>query len=154
MVRLESMTAAEQKMTLSLPCAEFKTNPFLSGPPLKKRRVAIVTTSGLHCRNDRPFTISPHDFYRVIPGTVGGNDLVMSHGAASFDRSGFQRDLNVVFPIDRLRELEDEGVIGSLADVHYSISSSHQGKDFEEPCKEIAKLLKKDNVNAFILTPV
>lgn len=154
MARIENMTEQERQRTLSLPCAEFDTNPCVSGPPLSERRVAIVTTSGLHCRHDHPFTISPDDFYRVIPGTVGGNDLVMSHGAASFDRSGFQRDLNVVFPIDRLRELKEEGVIGSLADFHYSLSSAHRGEDFAKPCKEIAGLLKNDNVNAVILTPV
>lgn len=154
MVRLEKLSEREQELLLSLPCPEFDTNPFVSGPPLNERRVAIVTTSGLHCRNDRPFTISPDDFYRVIPGNVGVNDLVMSHGAASFDRSGFQRDCNVVFPLDRLREMVDEGIIGSLADFHYSVSSAHQGTDFEVPMKEVAGLLKKDNVDAVVLTPV
>lgn len=154
MVRLEKLSERERELLLSLPCPEFDSNPYVSGPPLKERRVAIVTTSGLHCRNDRPFSIDPNDFYRVIPGTVEANDLVMSHVAASFDRSGFQRDWNVVFPLDRLRELVDDGVIGSLADYHYSISSAHQGTDFETPMKEVADLLKKDNVNAVVLTPV
>jgi len=154
MVRLEKLSEREQEMLLSLPCIEFDSNPFISGPPLNKRRVAVVTTSGVHCRNDRPFTIDPNDFYRVIPGSVESKNLVMSHGAASFDRSGFQRDCNVVFPIDRLRELVDEGVIGSLAEYHYSVSSAHQGADFETPMKEVAELLKKDNVDAVVLTPV
>ena len=154
MVRLEKLSEREQEMLLGLPCIEFDSNPFVSGPPLNERRVAIVTTSGVHCRNDRPFTIDPNDFYRVIPGTVDAGDLVMSHGAASFDRSGFQRDCNVVFPIDRLRELLDERIIGSLADFHYSVSSAHQGSDFEAPMKEVAGLLKKDKVDAVVLTPV
>jgi D-proline reductase (dithiol) PrdB len=154
MVRLEKLSEREQEMLLGLPCPEFESSPFISGPPLKERRVAIVTTAGLHCRNDRPFIIDPNDFYRVIPGTVEANDLVMSHVAASFDRSGFQRDWNVVFPLDRLRELVDDGIIGSVADFHYSVSSAHQGSDYETPMREIASLLKKDNVNAVILTPV
>ncbi|MBN2239142.1 MAG: hypothetical protein JW712_05160 [Dehalococcoidales bacterium] len=154
MARMELMSEEDRKRTLSLPCVEFDTNPFVSGPPLKERRVAIVTTSGLHMRHDRPFTISPDDFYRVIPGNVVPNDLVMSHGAASFDRSGYQRDCNVVFPIERLREMLDDGVFESLANFHYSVSSAHQGTDFETPMKEVAGLLKKDNVDAVILTPV
>jgi len=154
MVRLETLSEDEQKLLMSLPCPTFGTNPFVSGPSLKDRRVAIVTTSGLHCRNDRPFQIDPNDFYRVIPGNVGANDLVMSHIAASFDRSGFQRDWNVVFPLDRLRELAEEGVIGSLADFHYSISSAHSAEEFESPMREIGALLKKDNVDAAVLTPV
>ena len=154
MVRLETLSEDEQRLLLGLPCHTFETQPWVIGPPLKERRVAIVTTSGLHRRDDRPFQIDPNDFYRVIPGDVQANDLVMSHMAASFDRSGYQRDWNVVFPLDRLRELVDEGIIGSLADFHYSVSSAHQAAEFDAPSREIAGLLKKDNVNALVLTPV
>ena len=44
----------------------------------------------------------------------------MTHASVNHDRSGFQEDINVVFPIDRFKELESEGVIGRLADVNYS----------------------------------
>jgi len=154
MVRLDDVSEEERKMLLSLPCPTFETNPWVSGPPLSERRLAIITTAGLHTRNDRPFQIDPNDFYRVIPGDVQANDLVMSHLAASFDRSGFQRDWNVVFPLDRLREMEAEGTIGSLADFHYSVSAVHKPEEFQVCSAEIAGFLKKDNVNAVLLLPV
>jgi len=154
MVRMETLSEHEQNLLLSLPCPTFETRPFVSGPPLKERRVAIVTTSGLHRRDDRPFQMDPNDFYRVIPGNVTANDLVMSHISAGFDRSGFQRDWNVVFPLDRLGELAEEGIIGSVADFHYSVNVVHQVDEFDAPMREIASLLKKDNVNAVVLTPV
>lgn len=154
MVRLENVSEEERKLLLSLPCVTFDTNPWVEGPPLKERRLAIVTTAGLHLRSDRPFQIDPNDFYRVIPGNVQANDLVMSHLAASFDRSGYQRDWNVVFPLDRLREMENEGIFGSLADFHYSVSSAHRGEEFEAPAREIAGFLKSDNVDAVLLLPV
>jgi D-proline reductase (dithiol) PrdB len=137
-----------------MPCPSFDTSPWANAPALDKARVAIITTAGLHMRNDRPFQLVPHDFYRVIPGDVQANDLVMSHLAASFDRSGFQRDWNVCFPLDRLRELESEGIIGSLAAFHYSVSSAHSAEEFDAPAHEIGRLLKKDNVNAALLFPV
>ncbi len=154
MVRLDDVSPEEKKLLLSLPCPTFETSPWVSGPPLKERRLAVITTAGLHTRNDRPFQMDPNDFYRVIPGNAEANDLVMSHLAASFDRSGFQRDWNVVFPLDRLREMEQEGEIGSLADFHYSVSSVHKPEEFQICCQEIAGLLKKDNVNAALLLPV
>ena len=154
MVRLESLSEPEQKLLMSLPCPTFDTNPWASAPTPDKARIAIVTTAGLHTRNDRPFQIIPDDFYRVIPGDVQANDLVMSHLAASFDRSGFQRDWNVCFPLDRLREMEEKGAIGSLAAFHYSVSSAHSAEEFDAPAREIARLLKKDNVNAVLLFPV
>jgi D-proline reductase (dithiol) PrdB len=98
--------------------------------------------------------MDPNDFYRVIPGDAQANDLVMSHLAASFDRSGFQRDWNVVFPLDRLREMAEEGIIGSLADFHYSVSAVHKPEEFQICAAEIAGFLKKDNVNAVLLLPV
>lgn len=154
MVRLDRVSEAERKMLLSFPCPSFETRPWVSGPSLNQRRLAIISTAGLHLRHDRPFQLDPNDFYRVIPGDVQANDLVMSHVAASFDRSGFQRDWNVVFPLDRLREMVEEGIIGSLADFHYSVSSAHQEKEYEAPAQEIAGLLKKDRVNAVLLLPV
>jgi D-proline reductase (dithiol) PrdB len=154
MVRLEKVSAEERKLLLSLPTVSFNTNPFVGGPPLRERRLALVTTAGLHLRSDRPFQIDPNDFYRVIPGDVNANDLIMSHLAASFDRSGFQQDWNVVFPLDRLREMQREGIIGSLADFHYSVSSAHRGEEFAAPAREIAGLLQKDGVNAVLLLPV
>jgi D-proline reductase (dithiol) PrdB len=153
-VRLDKVSEAERKMLLRLPCPTFESQPWVSGPPLSQRRLAIITTAGLHLRHDQPFQLDPNDFYRVIPGDVQANDLVMSHLAASFDRSGFQRDWNVVFPLDRLREMVAEDTIGSLADFHYSVSSAHQAKEFEAPAQEIAGLLKKDKVNAVLLLPV
>src|SRR4030042_920189 len=154
MVRLEKVSEEERKMLLGLPCPSFESNPWVGGPPLRERRLAIITTAGLHMRDDRPFQLDPNDFYRVIPGDVRPNDLVMSHIAASFDRSGFQRDWNVVFPIDRLREIARDGIIGSLADFHYSVSSAHRGEELKAPAYEMAGLLKKDGVNAVLLLPV
>jgi len=43
--------------------------------------------------------------YRVIPGDIAARDLVMTHISTNFDRTGFQQDWNVVFPLDRLKEL-------------------------------------------------
>jgi D-proline reductase (dithiol) PrdB len=154
MVRLESVSKEEREMLLRFPQPTFDTQPWVMPPPVKESRIAIITTAGLHTRNDRPFQINPDDFYRVIPGDVRTNELVMSHIAASFDRSGYQRDCNVVFPIDRLRELADEGIIGSLAGFHYSVNSAHRANEFEAPAREIADLLKKDNVDAALLFPV
>jgi D-proline reductase (dithiol) PrdB len=153
-MRLEKVSEEERKILLSFKMPSFETHPWVNGPPLNERRVAIVTTAGLHGRHDRPFSRDPDDFYRVIPGDVQPNDLVMSHMATSFDRTGFQRDWNVVFPLDRLREMEAEGIIGSLAAFHYSYASVRAQPDRPEPIREIAGLLKKDSVNAVLLFPV
>ena len=105
MARLDQMTEAERKHLEKLSCPTFETQPWVEGAPLGNRRLAIVSTAGLHSRNDRPFTLDSGDYYRVIPGDIKADDLVMTHVSTNFDHTGFQQDWNVVFPIDRLREL-------------------------------------------------
>ena len=154
MVRLDQLSEAERKYHEELSCPTFEARPWVEGPPLSQRRVAIVSTAGLHKRGERPFTLEPGDYYRVIPGHLKANDLVMTHVSANFDRSGFQQDWNVVFPVDRLRELAEEGVIGSVADLHYSFMGAHDPVSMEQQARNVAGLLKKDKVDAVLFLPV
>jgi D-proline reductase (dithiol) PrdB len=68
------------------------------------------------------------------------NDLVMSHTSTNFDRTGFQQDWNVVFPLDRLRELTDQGLIGSIADFHYSFMGATDPKLMEPMARDLVPL--------------
>jgi D-proline reductase (dithiol) PrdB len=153
-VRLADLPEVEARHLLAKPCPRFPTEPFVAGPPLKQRRVAIVTTAGLHRRDQPTFNLADTG-YRVIDGTTTGRDLVMSHSSVNFDRTGFQQDINVVFPIDRLRELAREGAIGSLAAYHYSLMGAlWEPDEVETSARQIAGLLKQDQVDAALLVPV
>jgi D-proline reductase (dithiol) PrdB len=132
-------------------CPTFESRPWVEGPPVSQRRVAIIATSGVHMPNDRPFQYGVRETYRVIPGNIQADDLTMSHGETTFDRIGFQQDSNMLFPIDRLRELVSEGVIGSLADFHYSFGAPMSDEDTEAAAREIAGLLKRDKVDAALM---
>jgi D-proline reductase (dithiol) PrdB len=154
MVRLDQMNETERRYLEKTPCPTFHTHPWVEGPPVSKRRVSIVSTAGLHARGDRPFTFEPGDYYRIIPGTIEANNLVMTHISTNFDHTGFQQDWNIIFPIDRLKELAGEGMIGSVADFHYSFMGAHDPMAMEQEARLIAGLLRKDDVEAIILLPV
>lgn len=154
MAILENLPELEQKHLIALPCPTFEKKPWADGPPLNQRRVAIISTAGLHRKDDRPFTMAAGDFYRVIPGDIKANDLVMSHVSTNFDRSGYQQDWNVIFPLDRLNEFCEQGVIGSVADYHYSFMGAHDPVPLEATARDIAGLMKKDRVDAAFLVPV
>jgi D-proline reductase (dithiol) PrdB len=79
---------------------------------------------------------------------------MMSHVSVNFDRTGWQRDVNVVYPIDRLNELAAEGVIGSVAATHYSFMGATDPKLMEGNARELAGRLKADRVDAVVLLPV
>ena len=154
MAILEELPEMERQFLEALECPVFETRPWIKGPPLSERRVAIISTAGLHGKQDRPFTFDPGDYYRVIPGNIEAKDLIMSHVSTNFDRSGFQQDWNVLFPLDRLRELRDQGVIGSVAEYHYSFMGAHDPVPMEPTARSLAGLLKKDGVDAALLIPV
>ena len=158
MVRLSDLPDAERAHHIDrlqmLP--HFEVPTLVEGGPLNRRRVAIITTAGLHVRQDQPYEGAASGMdYRVIPGDAEADDLVMSHVSVNFDRSGFQSDWNVVFPLDRLKELVSEKIIGSVARFHYSfMGAAWPITKFESKVRELAGLLKQDHVDAVVLSPV
>lgn len=153
MARLSDLPASVRAALEGLDCPRFDTDPWVDGPPLAERRVAIVSTAGLHHRGERPFTVGASD-YRVIDGEVPVNELVMSHVSTNFDRSGFQQDVNVVFPIERLRELAAQRRIGSVATYHYSFMGATAPEQMASTAAHLAPMLAADDVDAILLAPV
>jgi D-proline reductase (dithiol) PrdB len=153
MARMEDLPEGEREMLRTIELPTFETTPFVRGAPLSKRRVSIISTAALQKRDDRIFDIGENS-YRIIPGDVDPNEVVMSHGSANFDRTGFQQDLNVCFPLERLHELAAEGFIGSVADFHYSVSGAVSPQRNEESVREIARLMKREAVDTVLLVPI
>lgn len=122
--------------------------------PLSESRVAIVTSAALHRPADEMFTQGDTS-YRCLDRS--DRELVLGHWSPNFDRSGFSIDLNVVYPIDRLEELEEQGVIGSVAPHHYSFAGNQPDMlsairlDSGPAC---AESLIADDVDVVLLTPV
>jgi D-proline reductase (dithiol) PrdB len=154
MVDVKNLPEEERKHLTGKKLEPFQTAPFIHGPPLHERRVAIVTTAGLHRVGDMQFLMVDLS-YRVLPGDIRGEELAMTHSSVHFDRTGFRDDVNVVFPIDRLRELAKIGVIGSVAGIHYSLMGAGWPPEMiENTAHQLAKLLLEDGVNAVVLSPV
>jgi D-proline reductase (dithiol) PrdB len=153
MTRLTDLPPAQATRLAELECPSFDTQPWVTGPPLSRRRVAIVSSAGLVRRGEEPFRGRDPD-YRVIPADTKSRELLISHISINFDRTGFQEDWNVVFPIDRLNELANESMIGSVAGSHYSFMGATDPLELEPYAREVAGRLKADAVNAVILSPV
>ncbi len=137
-----------------LPVPEFEETAFTTPPPLSECRVAIVTSAALHRAGEDGFTQGDTG-YRSFP--TDARDLMMGHWSPNFDRSGFAMDLDVVYPIDRLLELEERGVIGSVASRHLSFAGN-QPDDVAtirfDSGPAAAQELKADGVDVVLFTPV
>jgi D-proline reductase (dithiol) PrdB len=117
-------------------------------------RLAIVTTAGLHRRDDRAF--SPGDqTYRVIPSDTAAADILQSHTSIGFDRVPIMRDLNISYPVDRLRELVARCELGGLGPNGYSFMGALRDapRVESETGPEVGRRLAEEGVDAALVTP-
>ncbi|MEM7220965.1 MAG: glycine/sarcosine/betaine reductase selenoprotein B family protein [Pseudomonadota bacterium] len=155
MVRLSDLPEYEREHLLD------KNGPPLGPPrfhrsdkPLGDMRVALITTAGLHFRDDAAFHVVDSGF-RPIPAEADTGDLVMSHSSVNFDKSGFAADVELVLPLRRLHELAAQGVVGSVADLHFSfMGAGLEPAAYADSAAQVAGLLQADAVDAVFLTPV
>ncbi len=130
--------------------------------PLKKAlrdsTVAIVTTAGVHNKNQRHFDmVDPNGdpTFRVIDISKPLTDLMITHDY--YDHTDADKDINIVFPIGRLREFEKETILGRLANLHYGFMGHILGPHLDTLIKitapEVANRLKADDVDIVLLTP-
>lgn len=127
--------------------------------PIGEARVAIVTTAALHTPDQPPFdtSIKGGDWsYRVLDANVDLSTLRIAHRSDAFDVTGLEADKNLAFPLDRLRCLAREGVIGAVAPRHFSFMGSivAPGHLIAQTAPEVARMLLVDAVDAVLLTPV
>ena len=126
--------------------------------PLRQATVALVTTAGIHHRDQAPFDMQDplgDPSFRVIdPNTITG-DYRITHDY--YDHRDADRDLNIVFPIARLLEMLADGCVGAVADKHFSfmghIDGRHVNTLTDRSAPRVAYLLKSMNVDVVLLTP-
>ncbi|MCH7960041.1 MAG: hypothetical protein IID08_07920 [Candidatus Hydrogenedentes bacterium] len=137
-----------------LPVPEFDEPAFTTPPALKDATVAIVTTAGF--RRPGQESWAPFDqSYRVFKAEE--RDLRLGHLSPNFDRSGFAVDINVVYPIDRLNEMAEEGVLGGVSPIHISFMGAQDESMTSirmDSGPAAAKELKDAGVDVVLLTPV
>ena len=124
--------------------------------PLRKTAdavcVALVTTGGVHLRQDPPFAGIDDASYREIPGVAQASDLTVSH--PFFDSAELEQDIDALFPLTRLRELHTHGAIRRVAPQHYSFMGVvPHWERLEGYAMEVAEKLVTAGVDAVILTP-
>ena len=119
---------------------------------LKESTFALVSTAGVHLRDQEPFHVDGDNSWRLIPGDVQSSQLMVTHG--HYDHHDADRDINCIFPIDRLRELAEAGIIGGVSDKHLGFMGyTQQLRDlYERAAPEMAKVILHSKVDAVLLT--
>jgi D-proline reductase (dithiol) PrdB len=118
---------------------------------LAEATVALITTGGVHLCSDKPFILKSDASYRAIPRTATSADLCITH--EHYDRRDAARDLNLIFPLERLLELEAQGIIGHVAEIHYGFGFTDNPRELLAPGHNVGTLLAQDNVDLVLLVP-
>jgi len=126
--------------------------------PLSVSQVSLVTTAGVHLKTQKPFDMQdPYGdpTYRKISAETSLSDLMITHDY--YDHTDADKDLNIVFPLDRLHEFKQENLIGRVADLHYGFMGHIDGPHIPtlifQNAPEVARKLKDSGTDIALLTP-
>jgi len=126
--------------------------------PLAGSTIALVTTAGVHHRDQQAYDMNDRDgdpSFRELDLERPLDSLMITHDY--YDHSDAARDLNVVFPVERLRELAASGEIGAVARLGYGFMGHITGPHLEtlkrRTAPEVAARLRKAGVDAVLLAP-
>ena len=120
--------------------------------PLNEMVIALVTAAGVHEKQDPRFDLAGDFSFREVKDTTPSSNLMVSHGG--YDNGDVNKDVNCMFPIDRLHELAADGFIKAVAPVHVGFmgGGGDQDKFKNETGPAIAQLLKDEGVDAVLMT--
>jgi D-proline reductase (dithiol) PrdB len=124
--------------------------------PLAQARVGLLTSAGAYVDGDRPFDVAdPHGdpSFRVISGDLDLARLRFAH--SHYDTTRAEQDANVVLPVERLRELAADGVVGASASLHIGMMGFNPDprRVASESAPAIVELFQRDRVDVVVLSP-
>jgi D-proline reductase (dithiol) PrdB len=129
--------------------------------PLNQTVFALLTSAGISLKSDPPFDMEREKrepiwgdrSYRTLPGDITEKDIEVSH--LHINTRYIKEDINVILPLTRMAELENEGLIGRLAATAYSFYGFQwQNTEFLlEAIEPISQKMKQEEVEAVLLTP-
>lgn len=119
---------------------------------LSDTTIALVSTAGVHLKSQEPFNTDGDSSYRVIPSDTPASDLMVTH--THYDHAEADRDINCVFPIDRLREMVADKTIKGLNSEFYGMMgyTLRMKAVIDETGPEIAQKLERSPTELVLLT--
>ena len=119
---------------------------------LSSATVTLVCATGVFLADQEPFPDEdPGDItWRVIPhdADLGAMKIVHNH----YDHSEADADPNIVFPLETLRELVRDGVIGAINDKHYSFGFTTRLRElYEKAYPEVADKIERSKTKLVVM---
>ena len=96
---------------------------------VKQSKVALLTTGGVHLVSQPSFNMLDSDgdpTFREIPSNASVHDLTITHHY--YDHRDADKDINIIFPLERVHDLKTEGDIGEVNHRHFSFMGHIKGR--------------------------
>ncbi len=126
--------------------------------PLSECKIALLTTGGVHLKNDLPFDMEDKDgdpSFRTIPSSIDPEDLTITHDY--YNHTDADQDINLVFPIETIKDAQQKGLIGEVSNNFYSfmghIDKHHINTLIKKTAIDVSLELKKEKVDIAFLVP-
>ena len=137
----------EKALELSRYCVPF--TPFKR--KLEESLICLVSTAGVRARSDPPFNLEGDNSFKRIDGSLSATELAVDD--SHYDHGCIDKDVNCVFPIDRLRALAREGRIAGLTNEHFSMGFSQALRELRETTvPQLARAVSAARPDAVLLT--
>ncbi len=152
---IEKISGGKIKTELTLPVFD-KVKPLPPLEDLSKIKLCLITSGGIVPKGN-PDMISSSSASRFGKYSIEGLETISSlthqtcHGG--YDQTYANENPNRVLPLDVMRDLEREGIIGKLHDFYYAtVGNGTSVANARKFAQEIAAELKEAQVSAVILT--
>lgn len=120
--------------------------------PITECKVGIASACGVHLKTQKPYKLAGDRTWRQIPANVQPDELMITHGG--YDHTDVNKDINCMWPYQRMQELEKAGVIKKFCDVNAGFMGG--GGDIETFTNviglEVAQLFKEEGADVVLLT--
>ncbi len=124
--------------------------------PLDESRLTFVSTAGVQPKGTLPFdVVHPVGDYtfRRVPSDSAPADLEIHQ--LKYPTDGAHRDLNVIFPIERLQELAAQALIGGLTPSLFSFIGYNMDPGLLERtlAEDLAEAVAAEHADLALLSP-
>ncbi len=126
--------------------------------PLRSARIGLIGSGGVYRRGQIAFHTKDDTSIRIIDVDTPTDELRVAHFA--YDQTDARSDPNCVFPLERLRELVEQGVVGGVSPLHFGfmggVYSTRRllAETAELLTEQIRRLHEAGELDVVLLVPV
>lgn len=123
--------------------------------PLADSRLGMISTAGTYIQGQVAYYYQDDTSIRTIPNDTPVEKIRFSHITENYLAEA-RKDPGTVFPLESLRQLQQDGVIGEMAENYYSCMGGiySQNRVKQELIPNLQEVIQKQKLDLLLLVPL